>query len=144
MRVRESIDIARPVEDVFAYVSDVGNYPAWMQHALDVRTEAPGAPRRGDGFVLAIRSLGRRFETPYERTLYEPNRGCSDRAVGGPVPDQQWDSVFREVPEGTRLIRVAQARGAGLLRLLEPLQQWVAGRQLRKDLRTLKALLETA
>jgi uncharacterized membrane protein len=143
VRVQESIEIERPLDDVFSYVSDAGNYPEWMAHALEVRKQGPGPPRKGEKFTLAIRSVGRRFETPFERTRYEPNRRCADRAIGGPVPNQWWECDFQEVPGGTRLTRTAEARGNGLLKLLEPLQKWSAGRQLRKDLQTLKGVLET-
>lgn len=142
MRLEESVDIDRPVEEVFKYVSDVGNYPQWMAHVLEVRKHTPGAPQRSEGFVVAIKSVGRRFETPYERTSYEPDRRCTDRAVGGPIPDQRWHSVFREVPGGTRFTRAVEVESRGLLRLLEPLQRRAAGRQLKKDLQTLKQVVE--
>src|ERR671911_684738 len=91
LRVEENIEINRPLQEVFNYVSDVGNYPKWMAHALEVRKDTPDPPQQGDRFTLAIKSVGRRFETPYERTSYEPNRQITDRAIGGPVPDQRWD-----------------------------------------------------
>ena len=142
MRVQESLEINRPLQEVFNYVSDVGHYPEWMAHALEVRKDTPGPPQQGDRFTLAIKSVGRRWETPYERTSYEPNRRYTDRAIGGPVPNQRWDSAFQEVPGGTRLTRTAEAEAGGLLKLLEPLQKRAAERQLRKDLQTLKDLLE--
>jgi uncharacterized membrane protein len=135
MHVEESVEIDRPLQEVFTYVSDVGNYPEWMAHALEVRKD-------GDRFVVALKSVGRRFETPYERTSYEPGRRYTDRAVGGPVPDHRWHSAFREVPGGTRFTRAVDVESAGLLTLLEPLQKLAAQRQLRKDLQTLKALVE--
>ena len=142
MRVEEWIDIKRPLGDVFNDVSDVGNYPEWMAHVLEVTQDTPGAPQESDRFIVAIKSVGRRFETPYERTAYEAGRGYTDQAVGGPVPDQQWHATFQEVPGGTRLTRAVDARPDGLLKLLEPVQKRAAERQLRKDLQTLKALLE--
>ena len=39
MRVEESIEIIRPLEEVFNYVSKVGNYPEWMADALEVRKD---------------------------------------------------------------------------------------------------------
>ena len=39
MRVEESIEINRPLEEVFNYVSNVGNYPEWMADALEVRKD---------------------------------------------------------------------------------------------------------
>jgi uncharacterized membrane protein len=142
MRVEESIVINRPLQEVFDYVSDVGNYPEWMAHALEVRKDTEGPPQQSDRFILAIKSVGRRWETPYERTSYEPNRHYTDRAVGGPIPNQQWDCTFEEVSGGTRLTRAVEAEADGLLKLLEPLQKRAAERQLRTDLKTLKDLLE--
>lgn len=133
MRAEESIDIKRSLGDVFNYVSDVGNYPEWMAHVLEVVQETPGAPQESDRFIVAIKSVGRRFETPYEMTTYEAGGGYTDQAVGGPVPDQQWHATFQEVPGGTRVTRAVDAHLNGLLKLLEPVQKWAAERQLRKE-----------
>jgi hypothetical protein len=110
------------VQEVFNYVSDVGNYPRWMAHVLEVRKDTPGPPQQGDRFTVAIKSVGRRFETPYERSPYEANRCYTDRAVGGPVPNHRWHCTFEDVPRGTRLTRTVDAEPGGLLKLLEPLQ----------------------
>ena len=139
MRVEESVEINRPLREVFSYVSDVANYPEWMAHALEVRKDTPGPPHR---FVVALKSIGRRFETPDERTSYEADQRYTDRAVGGPVPNHRWHSAFREVPGGTRFTRAVDVESAGLLKLLEPLQKRAAQRQLRKDLQTLKDVVE--
>jgi uncharacterized membrane protein len=142
VRVEESIDIDRPLKEVFDYVSDVGNYPEWMADALEVHKDTEGPPRQSDRFIVAIKSVGRRFETPYERISYEANRGYTDRAVGGPVPDQRWECTFQEVPGGTRLMRAVEAEMSGILKLLEPIQKRAAERGLRRDQRTLKDVLE--
>jgi uncharacterized membrane protein len=142
MRVEESIEINGPVQDVFTYVSEVANYPDWMAHVLGIRKDTPGPPQESDRFVVAIKSLGRRFETPYERTAYEAGRRYVDRAVGGPIPNHRWHSAFQEVPGGTLFTRGVDVESRGLLRLLEPLQNRAAERQLRKDLQTLKRVVE--
>lgn len=142
MRIEESVEISRPLPEVFDYVSDVSNYPEWMAHALDVRTETPGAPQESDTFVVAIKSVGRRFETPYERAFIEAQRRYTDCAVGGPIPNQQWHCAFQDITGGTRVTRAVEVESEGLLRLLEPIQKWAAGRQLKKDLQTLKDVLE--
>jgi dehydrogenase/reductase SDR family protein 12 len=142
MRVEESIEINRPLQEVFNYVSDVGNYPEWMADTLEVRKDTAGPPQQNDRFTLVIKSVGRRFETPYERTSYEANRRYTDRAVGGPVPNQRWDCTFQEVPDGTRLTRAVEAEMSGILKLLEPIQKRSAERGLRRDLQTLKNVLE--
>jgi hypothetical protein len=83
---RGSVEINRPLEEVFNYVSDVGNYPEWMAHALEVRNDAAGPPQQGDRFAVAIKSVGRRFETPYERIDFEANRRCTGSSRGWAYP----------------------------------------------------------
>src|SRR5215208_7223082 len=144
MRVEESIEINRPLQEVFDYVSDVGNYPEWMAHVLEVRKHTEGPPQHSDRFIVAIKSVGRRFETPYERTSYEAHRQYTDRAVGGPVPNQRWDSTVEDVLGGTRLTRAVEAEMSGILKLLEPIQKRSAERGLRRDLKTLKSVLEAS
>lgn len=141
MRIEESVEIDRPLEVVFPYVSDVGNYPRWMAHVLDVR-KAASAPPQTTSFVVAIKSVGRRFETPYERTSFEPDHGYADRALGGPIPNQRWESTFHQVRAGTRYTRAVEVESRGWLKLLEPLQKRTVKRQLREDLQTLKQVLE--
>jgi uncharacterized membrane protein len=144
MHVEETVEINRPLQEVFNYISDVGNYREWMAHVLEVRKDTPGPPQSSDRFVVAIKSVGRRFETPYERTSYEADRRYTDRAVGGPIPNQWWHSDFQEASGGTRFTRGVDVQSTGLLKLLEPLQKRAAERQLRKDLQTLKGVLEAA
>jgi carbon monoxide dehydrogenase subunit G len=142
MRIEESVEVRRPLQEVFGYVSDVGNYAHWMAHVLEVRKDTPGPPQQGDRFVVAIKSVGRRFETPYDRTTYEAGRRLTDEAAGGPVPIQRWHSTFREADAATRLTRAVDAELGGLLKLLAPFQKRAAERQLRQDLQTLKSVLE--
>src|SRR5215208_2976665 len=49
MRVEESIEINRSLQEVFDYVSDVGNYPEWMADALEVRKHTAGPRSRAIG-----------------------------------------------------------------------------------------------
>jgi uncharacterized membrane protein len=142
MHVKETIEIKRSPQEVFNYVADVHNYPAWMAHVLEVRTDTSPPRQQSERFTVAIKSVGRRFVTPYERTSDEAHRRYTDRAVGGPIPNQRWHTVFEEVPGGTRLTRTVDAEPDGLLKLLESLQKRAVERQLRKDLLTVKDVLE--
>ncbi len=142
MRVEESIGIDRPVQEVFEYVSEPDNFPEWTGTAIEVHKRTPGPVREGDTFTAVIKFLGRRFETPYERTSYEPNRRFTERATGGPLPDQRWTYTFEEAPGGTRLARAVEGEPGGFFKLADPLIERALGRQIRGDLETLKDLLE--
>ena len=139
----ESIEIGSPGKEVFDYASEPDNFPEWTGTAIEVCKEAPNLVREGDTFTAAIKFLGRRFETPYERTSYEPDRLFKERAAGGPIPDQEWTYTFEEVSEGaTRLTRVVEGEPGGFFKLADPLIERALKRQIRADLETLKDLLE--
>ena len=142
MRVEESVEINRLRQEVFDYVANPENLPAWSGLAIEMK-DAPGPLiKEGDTFTVVGKFLGRRFETPYERSSYEPNRRYTDRATGGPVPDQDWTYTFEELPEGTRLTRAVEGEPGGFFKLAEPLIERALKRQVRADLETLKDLLE--
>jgi ligand-binding SRPBCC domain-containing protein len=143
MRVEESIEIGRPLKEVFDYVSEPDIFTEWTGIAIEVRKGAPGPVREGDAFTAAIKFLGRRFETPYERTSYEPDRLFKERAAGGPIPDQEWTYTFEEVSEGTmHLTRAVEGEPGGFFKFADPLIERALKRQVRNDLETLKDLLE--
>ena len=142
MRVEESIEIRRPLNEVFDYVANPENLPEWSSLAIEVK-DAPEPLNEGDAFTTVGKFLGRRFETPFERASYEPNRRYTDRAARGPVPDQEWTYTFEEVSEGaTRLTRAAEGEPGGFFKLADPLIERALKRQVRADLETLKDLLE--
>ncbi len=66
MRVGENVEISRPVEEVFTYVSDPQTLPEWSGIVKEVRTEAQGTLREGDRYTSVAKFLGRTFETPLE------------------------------------------------------------------------------
>jgi uncharacterized protein YndB with AHSA1/START domain len=141
MRVEESIKIDRPVEEVFSYVANPENLPEWSGLAIEVK-DAPVPLGEGDTFSVVGKFLGRRFETPFELTSYEPNRHYTHRARGGPIPDQDWTYTYEEVSGGTRLTRTVEGEPGGFFKLAEPLIERALKRQVRTDMETLKDLLE--
>ena len=78
IRVEESVEISRPVEEVFSYTSNPENFPQWAATVKEVRRHAPGPGplREGGRFTATQKALGRRFEAPFEIIDYESNRRC--------------------------------------------------------------------
>jgi uncharacterized membrane protein len=72
MRVEESVEINRPLEEVYEYVANPENLPEWSGIVQEVHKEAQGQPREGERFTIVAKFLGRRFETPMEVTAHEP------------------------------------------------------------------------
>ncbi len=142
MRIEEIVEIDRPPEEVFSYVTDPENLPEWSNLVLEVRRETEGEPREGDRFTTAAKFLGRRFETPFEVSAHEPHRRHSDTSRGGPF-EQVYTYSFEETGEGgTRLTYVAEGEPGGFFRLAGPLLERAGRRQFRADLQSLKDMLE--
>jgi uncharacterized protein YndB with AHSA1/START domain len=142
MRIEEIVEIDRPPEEVFSYVTNPENLPEWSNLVLEVRRETEGDLRKGDRFTTAAKFLGRRFETPFEVSDHEPHRRHSDTSKGGPF-EQVYTYSLEEIGQGgTRLTYVAEGEPGGFFRLAQPLLERAGRRQFRADLQSLKDMLE--
>ena len=138
------VEIERPVEEVFEYVTDPENLPEWASLVIevrDVRIATPDLLREGDKFTAVAKFLGRRFETPCEVTDYLPNRQFSFRSTGGPVR-QKFTYTFEPTLEGTRFTQSVEVEPGTFFRLAGPLFEAAGRRQINNDLETLRDLLE--
>jgi carbon monoxide dehydrogenase subunit G len=132
VRAELTIVIARTPEDVFAYLTDVSNLPAWQSGVTRATLR--------DGRIEERRSLlGRELDTTLAIVEQEEPRLFTLRALDGPVPF----TVRHELEAadgGTRLTVAAEGDvpgfAAGLLAK-------GAERQFRKDFQRLKQILES-
>ena len=85
MRLEESVEINRPLEEVFKYVADVGNYPDWMAHVLEVRQDSPAHHNR----AIASSSLS----SPSVAASKPPTREPRTRLTGG-IRIEPWVGRF--------------------------------------------------
>jgi uncharacterized protein YndB with AHSA1/START domain len=147
IRVQESVEINRPVEEVFSYTSNPENFSQWAATVREVRQDAPGGgplnSREGERFTAMQQALGRRFEAPFEVIDYEPNlRYAHQSREGHPVPVTM-DFTYEPVSsEGTRFTPRIEAEPGGFFGLVGPVLERVIRRQMRTNLMTLKDLLE--
>jgi len=146
MRVEESVEINRPVEEVFSYTSNPENFPEWAATVREVCQDAPGGGpfnRKGERFTAMQQALGRRFEAPFEVIAYEPNRRYAHRSrEGHPVPVTMDFTYEPASSDGTRFTPRIEAEPGGFFGLMGPVLERVIRRQMRTNLETLKDLLE--
>ena len=141
MRIEESVEINRPVAEVYEYVANPENLPEWSGIALETRKDTPGPLLEGSTFTTAAKFLGRRIETPFEVTSHEFPRRHSHKSTGGPMP-AEWTLTFEEVGGGTRYTQVMEGEPGHFFKLAGPLLERAGRRQFRADLENLKDLLE--
>jgi uncharacterized membrane protein len=141
-----SVEINRPVEEVFSYTSNPENFPQWAATVREVRQDARGGGplnREGERFTAMQNALGRRFEAPFEVIDYEPNRRYAHRSrEGHPVPVTMVFSYEPVSSDGTRFTPRIEAEPGGFFGLVGPVLERVIRRQMRTNLETLKDLLE--
>jgi uncharacterized membrane protein len=136
-----SIEIRRPLEAVFAFVSDPRNEPQWEETVKEVRVTPDGPPAVGTQVTKVGSFLGMKLEATNELTALEPNRSLSFKGTSGPA-SMEATMRFEAVGEGTRLSGTFQVEPGGLFKVAGPLFASQAKKQMEADLQRLKELLE--
>jgi len=128
------LDIDRPPEDVYAYLTDVSNLPKWQSGVHSAR-------REGLQIHESRHMLGRELNTTLEIEEEDPPRVFALRAVNSPVPF----SVRHELEPsggGTRLTVTGEGDAGMLPGFAAGIMARRAEKQFRKDFERLKRLLE--
>jgi uncharacterized membrane protein len=140
-RADASTTIDRPVEDVFAVLSDPETSPQWSSASLESKKTSEGPIGVGTTSRSVSKLLGRRIETELEITEFEPNRRFVLHSKSGPFPLQATVN-FERLDGGTRVNVTVEAEPGGFFKLAEPLIVRTAKRQFQNDLDNLKDLME--
>lgn len=144
MSISTSIEVDRPVAELFAYVSDPTRFVEWQDGVVSGHMHGEGPPAVGDRCVT-IRRIGF-AERPVNSTVthIDPPRSWSLRGIDGPIRAEV--NVNVEALDGDRrspLTIKIDFSGHGIGRLLVPL---VVRPQARKEmpanLKRLKQRLE--
>ena len=143
IRFALSIDIERPVGDVFAFVTDPARLPEWQTNVVDVVQETEGPLRVGTRLREVHSALGRPLRTLVEVVEHEPDRLFALKVVDGLLPiDGRWE--FAELdPATTRVTFTAEGRAPRLLRPVEGRVARGVERQMLAHHHRLKRVLES-
>jgi hypothetical protein len=139
--LQQSVGIARPLEEVFAFVANPANDARWGSNLVEVTRVSPGPLGAEARFCYKARFAGRQFELVREVTEDEPNRRQAVKTISGSL---RWGGgrTFEAILGGTRITFSGGGRSGGFFGLAEPLLLRAAPRSLRSDLASLKRLLE--
>ena len=145
IHVENSAIIGRPVEDVWAFVSDVRNEPRWHTDIINIRSasepaDAPASWVLGAVWLVTVQFMGRR-EYEVEITGLEETRLIEMTTRTGPVRPKA-TYLFEPANEGTRFTRRVDLPLRGLLRVLGPMMRRDVRNRNARFVSNLRRLLE--
>src|SRR5437870_9835769 len=111
-RAEISTTIKRPVEDVFAILSNPENSPQWSSSSLESTKTSAGPIGVGTTTRSVGKLLGRRIESESEVTEFEPNRKFAAQSKSGPFPFQT-SVTFERIEGGTRVNATIEGEPGG-------------------------------
>lgn len=140
MRFANTIEIRRPLHEVFAYLSDFGNLPSW-NNAITSAEQSPGPTAVGTR-IQQRRALPIPSEETLEVIEFEPDRRLVLRGALGP-----FEGVTRYELEpseaGTILTNSAELDAGRSVALAPPIAAGRVRQVVAENLGVLKRLLET-
>lgn len=133
-----SVDIARPIAEVFEYLVNIDNALEWTTELVSVQHDGPiqlGATG------VDVRTMGNKeIEMPWEVTAFEPpHRALFEYTE--PFPAKA-DFIFEEVDGGTRVTCKTTLQPTGLWRLMSPLMAREAHKTDEAQFQKAKRILE--
>jgi uncharacterized membrane protein len=141
--IRDSIEIDRTPEEVFAYLDDLSRHGEWQQQIIDVKLETEGPTRVGSRATETRRVPGGPRSFTYEITEHDPPRRASFRGLNGPL--RPCGTVTLSPLDGgtrTRYTLEFFFETHGIGKLLVLLANRDAKKQIAKDMQLFKQKLE--
>ncbi len=139
--LEDEVLIGRPVEDVFAFMSDHENLPRWTVGVVRSKRTSDGGAALGATYALRGKAPGGEVDASYRVTSWDPPRRfeghCESKVF-------EFDETYTFEPKGdatcVRLHVVMQPRG--MFRVLGFVLRFAFARQIRQDHAKVKALIE--
>lgn len=141
IRVEVEVEIARPPEEVFAYITNFENNIHWQQGMRKITITSEGPLGVGSTYDQVARFLGRDIVSSFVVTEYEPNHHIRIKTTESSFPIEVIRGV-EPIEGGTRVYAIIEGDSSGFFSVFERLMRWMVRRSIEGDYRRLKELLE--
>jgi carbon monoxide dehydrogenase subunit G len=142
-KITGTIDVSRPPAEVFAYLDDLANRPAWQTELVSTKVLTDGPTRVGTE-VEETRSMGKRtFTSRWRVTLHDPPQRSEFVTYDGQM--MKPSGVVTVTPEGSgsRVTFAMDPNPSGFAKLMMPMIAPRIRKNIATDLANLKRNLET-
>jgi uncharacterized membrane protein len=140
--LRESIEIERAPEDVFAYLDEVERHGEWQDQIVNTRVESEASIGVGTRVRETRKLPGGMHEFVYEVTEHDPPHRSAFRVLDGPVRPFGTVTVESAGRGRSRVTLELDFKGHGAGRMMLPMVRNQARKQIPKDQQRLKERLE--
>ena len=141
--VLTEVTISRPVDEVAAYAADPTNAPEWYANIRSVEWETAPPVQVGSRMAFVARFLGRTLRYTYEIVDLTPGARLVMRTAQGPFPMETTYAWTARADGATRMTLRNRGEPAGFSKFAAPFMAGAMRRANTKDLKQLKALLES-
>jgi uncharacterized protein YndB with AHSA1/START domain len=138
----ESVEIARPPEDVFAYLDKLDRHGEWQDEIVSAKVDTEGPVRVGTRVTEVRKVPGGKRPITYEITAHDPPRTSSFRGTNGPIRVVGTVTVEPAGEGRSRVTIDLDFEGHGFGKVLVPLVRRDARKRVPANQAKLKARLE--
>jgi hypothetical protein len=138
-----TVEIAKPIAEVIAFVDDNSNDPMWQTSVLESKKITEGEPAVGTVYHFQEKFLGRVIEQDWTVTARnEDGSEWSAESTKGPFP-MKASMRFEAIDDNhTRIHRTLSIDVGRFFSVASPVVGHIAKRELEMDFANLKELLE--
>jgi uncharacterized membrane protein len=140
-KIEGSIEIKRPIDQVFAYVTDMDNLSKWVPAMEEVQHTSPGQMGVGTTLKGVYKIMGQRMAWTSKVTEYEPNKKWGESISSGSMLSEEL-LIFEPISAGTKFTLLYEMKVGGFLKLFAPLMASSMRKQTKANLAKLKKNLE--
>jgi uncharacterized membrane protein len=137
-------EIERPSAAAWEYLENAEHNPEWIPNMKSARWTTDPPVRVGSRYDQVARFLGKEVRTSFEVTAHEPGRVITISSLPGSSFEikitRQLDPI---TAERCRVTETAGGDSGGFYRVAEPLMRAIMRRNIARDYRRLKGLLES-
>ena len=142
MPVEVSVEISKPIEEVFSYVTNFADSFVWRSTLIAITNTPRAAMRVGSTFHERSKLLDQIVETTYEVIEWIPFRRITYKSIVGAVPSLVC-LRFEPTTGGTQVTIGIEQSFDLVFPQTETLAMRAVQRILRLDMQTLKDVLES-
>lgn len=143
LEVTSSVEIDRPADEVFSFLADWTNNPAWQQGQVSCVTTSEGPIGVGSTYHQVATMMGRTIESDFEVVAHEPGRMIRITTTGGSFPITVERRVEPRGPSACTASAHVSGDPSRFFALATPLLRRMVERSVRGDYERLRQLLES-